>query len=259
MKRAKRAVLTVALAFALPIHSASAQPTIQTPHVEPTIDDMVRNVELGTVLNARDLGGLRGSHGWIPHGRFYRTATLARVNDDDRKVLLGRGVTLDIDLRTFIEAEGKTDLLSHDARFTYERVSLLGIGLVDFFRANHLRSLYLHALDDHQASFREVFHAMATHGRGAILYHCTSGKDRTGMVTALLTRSRGRRPRVDRARLRDLRALPPHARRQPARGDRSVPRYASREVRRRARVLVARWRPRSGDPRSPREAWASLG
>jgi protein-tyrosine phosphatase len=194
LKRAKRALVMVALAFALPIRSASAQqPT--TPHVEPTIDDMVRNVELATVLNARDLGGLRGSRGWIPHGRFYRAATLARVNDEDRKVLLGRGVTLDIDLRTFVEAEGKSDLLSHDARFTYERVSLLGIGLVDFFRANHLRSLYVHALDDHQASFREVFHAMATHGSGAVLYHCTSGKDRTGMVTALLLDLAG----VDRA------------------------------------------------------------
>ncbi|HEY1955808.1 MAG TPA: tyrosine-protein phosphatase [Polyangiaceae bacterium] len=155
-----------------------------SPHVvAPTVDDMLRNVQLQGVLNVRDLGGLRGRNGIIPHERFYRSATLAHASRADRDLLKARGVTLDIDLRTGIETDVRGDELSEDPRFSYDHISLLGVGVEDWFRGMH--NLYLHTLADHQDGFREVFHAMATHD-GGVLYHCTSGKDRTGMVTAIL-------------------------------------------------------------------------
>jgi protein-tyrosine phosphatase len=154
--------------------------------VEPIAEDYVRNLDLPTIQNARDLGGLRGSHGFIPHGRFYRAATLVHASEDDRKVLIGRGIDMDIDLRTGLEAFERPDRLAHDARFAYTRMSLLGVGISDWFRAGNLRALYLHVLGDHQPALRDLFHTMAHHDHGAILYHCTSGKDRTGVVTALL-------------------------------------------------------------------------
>jgi protein-tyrosine phosphatase len=50
-----------------------------------------------------------------------------------------------------------------------------------------LQEIYLDALDNHQAEFKQIFDAIAaTSGQGAVLYHCTAGKDRTGMVSALL-------------------------------------------------------------------------
>lgn len=151
---------------------------------DPTVEDWVRNVQLEHVQNVRDLGGLRGSHGFIPHGRFFRAATLVHASDADRNLLAARGVTLDIDLRTPLEADGRGDRLSSDPRFAYRRISLLGMDVTDWFRG--LRALYVHVLHGHQSSLREIFHAMAAHRDGAILYHCTSGKDRTGMITALL-------------------------------------------------------------------------
>ena len=132
--------------------------SVSAPRVEPTVDDMLRNVALDGVHNVRDLGGLRGS----------------------------RGVTLDIDLRTSFETDWKGDRLAHDARFSYRHISLLGVGFEDLFRSGGLRGLYLHALGAHRDGFRAVFRAMATHEGGAVLYHCSSGKDRTGMVTAIL-------------------------------------------------------------------------
>lgn len=151
--------------------------------VSPTIDDMVRTVELQGALNVRDLGGLQGKNGIIPHERFYRAATLAHVSRADRDLLRERGVSLDIDLRTGLEADVRGDALSDDDRFSYERISLLGVGVEDWFRG--MQNLYLHTLAEHQGGFRDVFHAMATHD-GGVVYHCTSGKDRTGMVTAIL-------------------------------------------------------------------------
>ncbi|HSQ65846.1 MAG TPA: tyrosine-protein phosphatase [Polyangiaceae bacterium] len=182
----RRAALATLLSAALALSCGGAATATRAPAevVAPTGEDWVRNVGLVKVQNVRDLGGLRGSRGFIPHGRFYRAATLVRASDGDRNELRGRGVTLDIDLRTFVEAEGAGDRLSQDPRFRYRRISLLGVGISDWFRGMH--GLYLHALDEHRDSFREVFHAMATHEDGAILFHCTSGKDRTGMVTALL-------------------------------------------------------------------------
>src|SRR6185295_12339356 len=112
-----------------------------------------------------------------------RTATLANANEADKKMLLTRGVTLDIDLRTWVESEYKADKLEHDSRFAYRRISLLDAGVSDWYRGLH--GLYRHPLDEHQSNFREVFHTMAVQS-GAVLYHCTSGKDRTGMVTAIL-------------------------------------------------------------------------
>lgn len=172
-------LLTLLLVFA---RSSSAD--VPTKAVQPTIDDAVRTLDVHSILNARDLGGLKGTNGYIPHGRFFRTATLAHANAADKNVLHDRGITLDIDLRTWVEAEAKDDVLAHDNRFTYRRISLLGANVGDWFRG--LRTLYLHALDSDQSHFREVFHAIATHDDGAVLYHCTSGKDRTGMVSAIL-------------------------------------------------------------------------
>ncbi len=177
----RRITLAAVLATTFTVSCGGA---VWTKPEEPTAEDLVRNVGLARVQNVRDIGGLRGSRGFIPHGHFYRAATLVRASAVDRDDLRERGVTLDLDLRTFLEAEEAGDRLSRDPRFSYRRISLLGVGISDWFRGMH--GLYLHALDEHQAAFREVFHAMATHEGGAVLYHCTSGKDRTGMVTAIL-------------------------------------------------------------------------
>jgi protein-tyrosine phosphatase len=183
----------LALSGARVASAASSRSASDT--VAPTVEDAIRSVQMPHVQNARDLGGLRGRRGFIPHGRFYRAATLVRVSGEDRAVLLGRGVTLDIDLRTFIEAAQKPDRLAHDTRVGYLRLSLLGSGISDWFRGGGLRGLYVHVLGAHQSALRDVFRAMAAHGEGAVLYHCTSGKDRTGMVTAILLDLAG----VDRA------------------------------------------------------------
>jgi protein-tyrosine phosphatase len=66
-------------------------------------------------------------------------------------------------------------------------VSLLGIGFYDALYPSEERgALYIHALRHHKSAFREVFRALADEREGAVLFHCTSGKDRTGLVAAIL-------------------------------------------------------------------------
>ncbi|HEX7667243.1 MAG TPA: tyrosine-protein phosphatase, partial [Polyangiaceae bacterium] len=160
----------------------------QSKQIMPTPQDDGRAVKLESVKNGRDIGGLAGMHAVVPTGRFFRSASTAHATEQDKQTLLARGVTTVIDLRTYWEVSVSPDALAHDSRFHYERESLFGFGLVDALTFAPSGTDYMNALGNHQGAFRNVFHALAeaSRGKGAVLYHCASGKDRTGIVTAML-------------------------------------------------------------------------
>ncbi len=161
--------------------------TAAISYTMPDAGDATRHIALQGALNARDLGGLSGAHRPIPMDRFIRTADLARLTDTDKAALLKRGVALDVDLRTTQEASKAPDPLANDARFKYVRISLLGDQPVDMAHLPPtLGALYVRALADDQAQFKQVFETMAAQKNGTVLYHCSAGKDRTGMISALL-------------------------------------------------------------------------
>jgi protein-tyrosine phosphatase len=157
-----------------------------TAEITPTKDDSQRALVLQSVRNGRDLGGLVGKKGPIPLGRFIRTGSLSHATESDKTVLADHGVKLDIDLRTVWEVLRSPDRLSGDKRFHYLNVSLVGVGLWDAIYPSSRGQLYVRALAHHQAQFHRVFHAMAQQKEGTVLFHCAAGKDRTGMVAAIL-------------------------------------------------------------------------
>jgi hypothetical protein len=53
------------------------------------------------------------------------------------------------------------------------------------------RVWYVHTLERHRARFAEALQAIADAGEGTVLIHCAAGKDRTGLLTALLLRLAG--------------------------------------------------------------------
>ena len=127
-----------------------------------------------------------GKKGPIPLGRFIRTGSLSHATDSDKQVLADHDVKLDIDLRTFWEVVRSPDRLSSDPRFHYLNISLMGVGIWDALYPSSRGALYVRALADHQSKFRKVFRAMAAQKDGTILFHCAAGKDRTGLVAAIL-------------------------------------------------------------------------
>lgn len=188
-KKASLLLLALMPAFAV---AQQAQPAMSPAaatagEVVPNADDATRLLNLQGALNARDLGGLKGSNQAVPADRFIRTADLARLTDADKAALLKRGVALDIDLRTADEASKAPDALATDPRFKYVRISLMGDKPLDMTHMpSSLGALYVRSLSDNQAQFKQVFEAMAAQKDGAVLYHCSAGKDRTGMISALL-------------------------------------------------------------------------
>jgi protein-tyrosine phosphatase len=153
----------------------------------PRAADATRLVPLQGALNVRSFGELRGANGPIPATSFIRAADLNRLTAADRDALAARGVALDLDLRTAEEASGSSDPLAADSRFRYVRISLLGSEKLDLANMpDDLGTMYVESLSANQPQFRKVFETIAGQQEGTVLFHCTAGKDRTGMIAAML-------------------------------------------------------------------------
>jgi len=202
--------LALAIVLALPLFagSASAQVAeravapqaaaavtqakpVAAPNVQPVAADAPRVIPLQGAWNARSLAGLQGRRGPIPATAFVRTADLSRLTDADRDALAAAGVTLDIDLRTGDEEAQSHDVLADDARFDYQRISLMGTEKMDMQKMmtsfpDSLGEAYVQWLSHSQPQFKQVFQRIAAQDDGTVLFHCTAGKDRTGIVAGVL-------------------------------------------------------------------------
>ena len=141
------------------------------------------------IRNMRDLGGIRTVNGEvIPGGKLIRSAFLGNAEAEDLA-----GISKIIDLRTPGEASEKPD---KTYGITYLRQPVFeervdGISREERNRwvgAPNMDQIYARITDHHFASFRTTLLTIMEHdySTGAILWHCTEGKDRCGMITALV-------------------------------------------------------------------------
>ncbi|MGF1600020.1 MAG: tyrosine-protein phosphatase [Acidimicrobiales bacterium] len=150
-------------------------------------DDMA----IDGVFNFRDLGGLTtvGGRRTRP-GLVYRADGLHRASPEGRRHLVGRGVRRVIDLRTAEETD-------REGRFDGEGVIYLHVPVVDSLGRfgpppEGVEDLLLHhyrgMLDDNGAGFARVLGLVADSLDAAepVVFHCAAGKDRTGVLAALL-------------------------------------------------------------------------
>jgi protein-tyrosine phosphatase len=180
-----------AAATAADMPQVVAAKPVATANVKPVAADALRVIPLQGAWNVRTFEGLQGSRGPIPAGAFVRTADLGRLTDRDRDALVAAGVKLDIDLRTADEEAQSPDLLARDDRFAYQRISLMGTEKMDLQKMmssfpETLGDAYVQWLGHSQPQFKQVFQRIAAQQDGAVLFHCTAGKDRTGIIAGLL-------------------------------------------------------------------------
>ena len=195
--------LALAVALSLPMLTGAGLALARAPaadtssaathavNVQPVAADAQRVIPLQGAWNTRTFAGLQGSQGPIPASAFVRTADLGRLTAADRDALAAAGVTLDIDLRTADEQAQSPDLLATDARFAYQRTSLMGTEKMDLQNMmttfpDSLGAAYVQWLDHSQLQFKQVFQRIAAERDGTVLFHCTAGKDRTGIIAGLL-------------------------------------------------------------------------
>jgi protein-tyrosine phosphatase len=151
-------------------------------------------------VNFRDIGGYRTYDGRITRwGQVYRAGSMAALNDDEVAYLDRLGLRLSYDLRTLEEAERQPDRLPAAATLLHRpivgNVSRLR-RIVTLYRKRHhiqevLEAVYIVMLDQNSQIFADIFHTAADPANLPLVIHCTAGKDRTGLATALLLSALG--------------------------------------------------------------------
>ena len=106
-----------------------------------------------------------------------------------------KNILLDIDLRSQSKIDKNVDRLKDVKGMVYAAISLLSIfedQIKDLSKADFskipksLGEFYIMVLHYCQEGFREVFKLIGSREEAAILFHCSVGKDRTGLIAALL-------------------------------------------------------------------------
>jgi protein-tyrosine phosphatase len=153
-------------------------------------------VALDGASNFRDVGGLATSHGsHVRRARVYRSDHLARLSAADQQRLLALGVTHCVDLRGHLEREVTP---YHLPGAQHEHLAIEPTVLVRLreLRAKGQQPSRMEAVDIMRDTYRafvrqqgpvfgRLLTRIGTHGE-ALVFHCTAGKDRTGMAAALL-------------------------------------------------------------------------
>lgn len=138
-------------------------------------------------FNVRDLGGYPGHAGDTRWRRVLRSGGVHRIGDDGLEVLRAHGVTCIIDLRHAEEHRTQPSPLRDVPGLAFHAVSLFeGLAPDTLQPGDVLLDLYILALETRADRFAQVMELIAGHDQGAILFHCSAGKDRTGLIAALL-------------------------------------------------------------------------
>ncbi|MER7763267.1 tyrosine-protein phosphatase [Streptomyces sp. NPDC097619] len=200
----------------LPAAAAQAAPAgVGAAHRAPSsaaVPASIRQVPLQGAVNVRDLGGYRTyTGGTVRQGRVFRGDALSKLTDADLTVVAGLGLRKAVDFRIPLEVQyDGADRLPAGPAVVARPVSDLGLfgtlitvissgdparqeAILGGGRAEaYMRDIYRTFVTDpaNRAQFAATLRELAD-GQGPLLYHCTSGKDRTGWLSYVLLRALG--------------------------------------------------------------------
>ncbi len=151
---------------------------------------VARHVPFEACWNFRDIGGYAARDGRATAWRrYFRSGALEDMTPADRDRLRGLGVATVIDLRRPAEARARDGHPAADIGARYLHLPPLPDGASEEldreFGAGISGERYLGYLRYAEDAFRAVFEALADPATYPLVLHCTAGKDRTGVVTAL--------------------------------------------------------------------------
>ncbi len=172
---------------------------------------------VGSIVNARDLGGYPTANGMIVRsGLLLRSASLAEVSEKDLAYLAGISIGTMVDFRMDFELRGKEDKIIPGAQYVRLPINSSGMDIADEdarelsrHKSFDVRKFIMIAAFNKRAQriAREMYPTMVTdtgcqeqfaqflqlvvHADSAILFHCTQGKDRTGLASAYILSALG--------------------------------------------------------------------
>ncbi len=146
--------------------------------------DYMRRFLLSSTLNTRDIGGYPTDCGNVTAYKvFLRSDAPIKVSDDDIKILLSNNITTIVDLRSDNEVQDRPCALKSHKNFEYYHCKIYGDGHLPT-SVEAVPESYFEMVDE-QTSVLNIMRVFAK-AKDGVLYHCTAGKDRTGVISALL-------------------------------------------------------------------------
>ncbi|KAK3325470.1 protein-tyrosine phosphatase-like protein [Apodospora peruviana] len=150
-------------------------------------------------FNTRDLGLIPGTPKIRP-GYAFRSGALNGLSDDGKKVLTGKlGIRRIFDLRSQREHATQPDPEVPGAEVVWtpsEEVDAV-VGLEEFVDGEGEKgyaTMYMDVLKVYKDSIKTVLEHVRDHPTEPFLFHCTAGRDRTGVVAGILMALAGGEP-----------------------------------------------------------------
>jgi protein-tyrosine phosphatase len=151
------------------------------------VDDWDRQVQFEACFNFRDMGGYATTDGReVRRGSLYRSDSLHRLSADDLEALAALGIRGVVDLRTAEELTATGRVADHGER-AFRHIPC-DDPIQDYLLPR--AELYLAFAQARGPQLAAAFEFVA-HEQGPIVFHCMAGKDRTGVLAALLLATLG--------------------------------------------------------------------
>jgi protein-tyrosine phosphatase len=164
-----------------------------------------RRLPLNGAVNFRDIGGYQTmDQRLVKTGLVYRSDHLSRLDANDHQLLIELNFKTVCDLRSLREQERSPDLLPPNdtirllslpiqAKFFDPATAMkrLHSGDDSWLTIDFLCRLYLNYVDDFGLVWGKLLRLIASAENLPLVFHCTGGKDRTGIFAALLLKFLG--------------------------------------------------------------------
>ena len=167
-----------------------------------SINQETGEINLNSVKNIRFLGWkMKGENGNLINDKaFIRSGNTNELTPEDLAALKELGVKTVIDLRYSEEVEDRPDKFSNEPGVNYKNITI-SVNYSSFKNMAHMLDIYLKALgcfnprtdqeandkNDARKNIKKIFETIAnTPEDGKILFHCSHGKDRTGILSMLI-------------------------------------------------------------------------
>jgi protein-tyrosine phosphatase len=152
-----------------------------------------RFINLVGAFNFRDLGGLPTADGaQTRDGVLFRSDALHHLTAEDVEQIATLGIRTIVDLRSSIEVErtgrgllGQEDIDWVHAPLTHSDPDGNYV-LPPALAAGDLGAHYVGSLGERTAMLATIIEQLSTAENLPVVFHCTAGKDRTGIVAALV-------------------------------------------------------------------------
>lgn len=171
---------------------------LQPELLDETSEGRTRLLRLPGAVNLRDLGGYRTADGQhLKWGMVYRSGSLGKLTDDDLIQIEPLNIRLVCDFRHLSEVEAEPDRLPRGAIYWHSPLDT-----DDQSRSHRRRRMILWnpqqlgdllletytdvMLDRNAPLFGEMLRRFANPENLPAVFHCTAGKDRTGIAAMLL-------------------------------------------------------------------------